>query len=93
MKQKYNALIKQRILNGWNFRRILFLLAGSAIIVQSAIIHEWIGILMGGYFASMGLFALGCAGGNCLIGNDYSETKPVNREIESVEFEEIKKSL
>jgi hypothetical protein len=80
--------MKLRISTGWNFRRVLFLLAGSVIIVQSAIMHEWIGMLMGGYFASMGLFALGCAAGNCFTGNDC-ETKPVNEEIESIEFEEI----
>jgi uncharacterized membrane protein YedE/YeeE len=39
-------------------------LLGGGIIVQSAIVHEWIGILIGGYFGSMGLFALGCAA-NC----------------------------
>ena len=81
--------MKLRISTGWNFRRVLFLLAGSVIIVQSAIMHEWIGMLMGGYFASMGLFALGCAAGNCFTGNDNSETKPVNEKIESIEFEEI----
>jgi hypothetical protein len=82
--------MKQRILSGWNFRRMLYLLVGSAIIVQSAIMHEWIGILMGGYFASMGLFPLGCAAGNCFTENDNSETKPVSEQIESIEFEEIK---
>lgn len=81
--------MKQRILTGWNFRRIIYLFAGSTIIVQSAIMREWVGIFIGSYFACMGLFALGCAAGNCAIADD-DRTKPINKEIESVDFEEIK---
>jgi hypothetical protein len=65
-------------------------MAGGTIIIQSAIMREWIGILIGLYFASMGLFALGCAAGNCFAAYDYKETKPIEKEIEPVDFEEIK---
>lgn len=38
---------------------------GLFVIGQSAISRQWFGVLFGGYFASMGLFAFGCASGNC----------------------------
>jgi hypothetical protein len=82
--------MKERILTGWNFRRVIYLLMGSTIIVQSAIMHEWVGILIGGYFSSMGLFAFGCATGNCSTANDFEQPKQMTEEIEPVKFEEIK---
>jgi hypothetical protein len=88
--RKVKCTMKRKLLTGWNFGRVIYVLAGGVIIVQSAIMHEWIGILIGGYFASMGLFALGCAAGNCFPANDYSRARAIDREIESVEFEEIK---
>ncbi|MBK7469089.1 MAG: hypothetical protein IPJ43_21185 [Saprospiraceae bacterium] len=30
-------------------------------------LHQWVGALLGAYFASIGLFAFGCAAGNCLV--------------------------
>ena len=64
----------QRILTGWSFRRAMFLAFGAFIIVQSIIDKQWIGILAGSYFASMGLFAFGCAGGSCVGGAcEYKE--------------------
>lgn len=57
--------MKNRILKNWTFSRILYLLIGIAIIIQSVLIQQWIGVILGGYFASMGLFAFGCASGNC----------------------------
>lgn len=82
--------MKQRLFTGWSFRRVIYLVAGSTIIIQSAMMREWPGVFIGGYFASMGLFALGCAAGNCLPTNDHAGNKPINKEIESLDFEEIK---
>jgi hypothetical protein len=48
--------------------------------------QQWFGVVFGGYFASMGLFAFGCAAGNCA-------TEPLqksNTTIEDVKFEEVK---
>jgi hypothetical protein len=87
---KKSILMKQRILSGWNFRRVIYLLAGITIVIQSAMVNQWAGVLIGGYFGSMGLFAFGCAAGNCSATNDYKEPKPVNQGIEPVHFEEIK---
>jgi hypothetical protein len=47
--------------------------------------HQWFGVVFGGYFASMGLFAFCCAAGNCA-------TEPLqksNTTIEDVKFEEV----
>ncbi|MFN3940472.1 MAG: hypothetical protein ACK4IY_07775 [Chitinophagales bacterium] len=61
--------MKNRILTGWTFARVLYLILGSIVIVQSILDSQWFGVAFGGYFAAMGLFAFGCASGNCLGGN------------------------
>jgi hypothetical protein len=47
--------------------------------------------MVGGYFASMGLFAFGCAAGNCGVGR-YSEGQKNQGagDFEEVVFEEVK---
>lgn len=72
--------MKQRLLTGWNFRRIAYLLIGLAIVVNAILVKEWVGILFGGYFAAMGLFAFGCASGACFGGVcdiQLNETKKI----------------
>lgn len=61
--------MKQRILTGWNWMRVLYLIAGIFIMIQAVANQIWIGLLLGGYFVVMGLFALGCAAGNCYGGS------------------------
>jgi hypothetical protein len=61
--------MKKRILTGWSFTRVLYLILGGMIIAQSIVNIEWLGIVIGAYFSSMGLFAFGCASGNCFGGN------------------------
>lgn len=39
--------------------------------------QQWMGTVIGGYFASMGMFGFGCASGNCI--RDYSAEEPKNR--------------
>lgn len=83
--------MKARILTGWTFTRGLYLIMGSFLIIQSALHAQWFGVLFGGYFAAMGLFAFGCAAGNCFGDNCSTEPqqKP-NTGIQDVEFEEVK---
>jgi hypothetical protein len=76
-----------RILTGWTIVRAMYLIIGGLIFIQSIMQKEWLGIVFGGYFASMGLFGFGCAAGNCY---------PVSRsnkvpETTDLDFEEIKK--
>jgi hypothetical protein len=57
-----------RILTGWSFQRAFYLIAGGGMVAMSIIDHQWPGALIGSYFAAMGLFAFGCASGNCYGG-------------------------
>ncbi|CAN5370038.1 hypothetical protein BH09BAC5_BH09BAC5_21950 [soil metagenome] len=83
--------MKERILTGWNFQRILFLVMGTILIVQSGQDGEWMGIAVGSYFASMGIFRFGCAAGGCFGGNCNTETNYSEKtESREIEFEEIK---
>jgi hypothetical protein len=61
--------MKERILKNWTLTRVLFLILGISIMVQSILDLQWFGVLFGGYFASMGIFSFGCASGNCYGGN------------------------
>lgn len=81
--------MKQRILTNWTFTRALFLVVGITVIVQSVLSQQWFGAIFGGYFAAMGLFAFGCASGNCFGGNCSVEPKQKSN-IQDVDFEEVK---
>jgi hypothetical protein len=83
--------MKERILTNWTFARALYLVMGIAVVVQSIMSQQWFGVAFGGYFASMGLFAFGCAAGNCYGGNCSTELEQKsNTAIQDVEFEEVK---
>lgn len=60
--------MKNRILRGWNFKRIVYVIVGVATIVMAFQYKEWLFSLVGIYFAAMGIFAFGCASGNCNTG-------------------------
>jgi hypothetical protein len=83
--------MKQRILTNWTFARALFLVVGITVIVQSVLSQQWFGAIFGGYFAAMGLFAFGCASGNCFGGNcDTDQLEKSKSTIEDVDLEEVK---
>jgi len=83
--------MKERILNGWTLTRVLYVALGAAVIINSVTNHEWFGVLFGGYFASMGLFAFGCAAGNCFGGSCNTEVIHKNKtEVQDIKFEELK---
>lgn len=72
--------MKQRILYGWTIRRVLYTLMGIAVIVQAIREEQWWWILLGAYFAGMGIFSFGCASGACATnsyGNIRKDTNPV----------------
>ncbi len=70
--------MRKRILTGWTVQRAIYGLVGLAIIAQAIKDKEWVWLLPGAYFAAMGIFAFGCASGNCFGGSCYVDTKPVN---------------
>lgn len=78
--------MKDRILRGWTFRRGLFVVVGVVVGVQSIIYREWIWTLGGVFLIAMGVFALGCVGGNCPV----NVTPSKNKDKENITFEEVK---
>ncbi len=81
--------MKERILKNWTLTRGLYVVIGSLIIVQSVWQREWIMTVMGAYIASMGVFAFGCASGNCFGGS--CAVTPEQLEKEKADGADIKK--
>ena len=83
--------MKERILTNWTFTRWLYLIIGVFVIIQAVMSHQYFGIAFGSYFAAMGLFAFGCASGNCYRGSGDEELeKESNTGIQDVDYEEVK---
>lgn len=74
--------MKERLLNGWNAKRAFYVFAGVGLVVIAALDGQWAGIMAGGYFVTMGLFAFGCAGGNCL--NESCDHQPDQKMIDKI---------
>lgn len=81
--------MRNRILTGWTLSRLLYVLLGVLITIQAILDKQWAGILFGAYFFIMGIFGLGCAGGNCYVKPNSTVNKPLTDEDEPF-FEEIK---
>lgn len=83
--------LKQRVLTNWNFSRFLYVGLGSAFIINSIMTEQWFGVVFGAYFAAMGLFAFGCASGNCYVDTSSKTSEnQVQTDVLNVEFEEVK---
>lgn len=83
--------MKERILTGWTFTRVFYLIAGIFLIVHSLNDGQWFGVVFGGYFTAMGLFAFGCASGTCYPGVSPKQSRTEsNVEVSDVTFEEVK---
>ncbi len=67
--------MRERILTGWNFQRVFYLIAGGGLVVVSLMDKQWVGAALGTYFAAMGIFGFGCAAGNCGGGNCKCDDK------------------
>lgn len=75
----------RRITTNWTLIRVVYLLLGGIIAFQSGMQGEWLGMSFGIYFAAMGLFGFGCAGGAC----GYIAPRNTNRAT-NLQYEEIK---
>lgn len=87
--------MKERLTKGWTFGRVLYVALGAFVVAQSLIQQQWLGVLLGGYFASMGLFSFGCAAGGCFGGSQqvrsgHASSPSNSQAMQEVEFEEIK---
>ena len=54
--------MKQSILNGWNFMRVVRIALGILIIVQGFQANEWLLVALGALFFLMTLLNIGCCG-------------------------------
>ena len=73
--------------------RAVYAIMGVVIIVQSVMSHQYIIAIFGVYFASMGIFAFGCAAGNCYTGNTVSKhDASQGATVQDVDYEEIKQA-
>ena len=82
--------MKERIFKNWTVVRFFYLSIGLFIAISSIVNQEWLGVLLGSYFASMGLFAFGCAAGQCYANANYSNSTDSKSISETVEYEEVK---
>lgn len=81
--------LKQRISTNWTITRVLFVAVGTIVAIGAAADLQWLGVLFGAYFASMGLFSFGCASGACF--GSSCNTEPIDKnQIQDVDFEEVK---
>ncbi|NOT38353.1 MAG: hypothetical protein HOP11_13360 [Saprospiraceae bacterium] len=79
----------ERITSNWTYIRVFYLIMGLIVIIQSVMYQQWFGVAFGSYFASMGLFAFGCASGSC-FGNNTKNEATSQTITQEVEYEEIK---
>lgn len=85
--------MKNRILKDWTFKRVVYLTVGITTIVMAFQYREWLFGLVGVYFATMGIFAFGCASGNCYTGyydDRGSNARRRTAETTDAQYEEVK---
>lgn len=82
--------MKNRIIGRWNLMRLIRLALGIFIVIQGIVTHEWIFAIMGGLFALMPLFNIGCCGaaGCNTAGRGMSGSGSAERTTD-VSYEEI----
>lgn len=80
----------KRIRTGWTFTRFIYMVLGGFILGQSILDSQWLGMFIGGYFTSMGLFGFGCASGNCFGKiNPEVNASGQNKLSEDIQYEEV----
>lgn len=80
--------MKERIITGWNFMRVLWLIIGIGIGYQAIKESNYLMLLPALYFAFAAIANVGCcASGSCAI--NFSENNN-RKSVTEIEFEEIK---
>lgn len=82
--------MKDRILKNWTFIRIVYLAAGIFVTAEAIRQQQWLGALFGTYFAAMGLFGFGCAGGQCYPQTTQKSDATSTEFNGEVHYEEVK---
>lgn len=80
--------MKERLLTGWTFMRVLYLVMGITLVIQAIMAHQYAMSFLGVYFAAMSILGVGCMGGQCF-------TPPVTKstsktDVHDVTYEEVK---
>jgi len=90
MKPFLNSL-KQRLITGWNFLRIVRLALALLIITEAWNSSEILFAVLGGFLAFQAILNYGCCGvSGCDIDHQRSKSKSLNETGEVTTFEEIK---
>jgi hypothetical protein len=77
--------MKNILLNNWNFFRILRLILGVIIIVQSTYSKDWQISIVGLLFAGLALFNIGCCGAS----GCYTSSKSSQHNNKEIKYEEV----
>ena len=59
--------MKNRIFKNWSWIRAAYVGVGVIISIQAISALQWLGLAIGIYVTAMGVFAFGCASGNCVV--------------------------
>ncbi len=77
--------MRNRILDGWNFMRVLRLVVGLIVVVQAVITKDILFGTLGGLFTLMPLLNIGCCGSaGCNV-----PTRRSNKEVKDISYEEV----
>ncbi|HLS29546.1 MAG TPA: hypothetical protein VK021_01675 [Flavobacteriaceae bacterium] len=83
--------MRDRILKNWTIIRVFYVAIGGYTAVSAFIDSQWAFVLIGTLFGAMGIFGVGCAGGNCQTSFKPDNSKENNnKETIEVQYEEIK---
>ena len=78
--------MKDRILSGWNFIRVLRLALGVIIVIHGLYTKEWLFVAVGGFFAYLPLMNIGCGG----VSNCSTPISQTDNKIEDITYEEVR---
>ena len=80
-----------KVLHNWNFFRIVRLVLGIMIMVQSIQFREYWFVLIGLVFTGMAIFDMGCAGGSCAAPpmRQQKQTNASSAEKNNITYEEV----
>ncbi len=82
----------QRAVHNWNFFRVIRLILGIMIIVQSIQFREYWVLLVGVLFTAMAVFDMGCAVGACAAPphtRQNKQTDLASKESNNIIYEEV----
>lgn len=80
--------MRNLLMTGWSFMRILRIVLGAMLIIQSVQMNSWPAGLLGGFLMFQGITNTGCCGASGCGVHQYNNKK--KGDIKSIEYEEVK---